>query len=215
SAEAVGDAIKIGRRGYLNARLCVHGKQGHSAYAERADNPIPKLARIIERLASARLDEGSAHFPPSSLEPPLISVPNTATNVIPGSAHANFNIRYNDLHTRADIEAWVREHCARAAREVGARFTLAFEGSGSVFLTQPGPLVATLTAAITAVTGRPPVLSTSGGTSDARFLEEIRPVVEAGLLNATAHQVDERVPIGDLLTLSAVYARFIEGYFGA
>src|SRR5581483_9939589 len=138
SGETVGDQIKIGRRGYVNARLLVQGKQGHSAYGERAENPIPKLARIIDRLSTTPLDAGSEHFQPSSLQATIISVPNTATNVIPGSAQANFNIRYNDLHTRAGIEAWVRGHCEAAAAEVGARFSLSFEGTGDVFLTKPG-----------------------------------------------------------------------------
>ena len=138
------DEIKIGRRGYVNAQLLVHGKQGHSAYAERAENPIPKLARIVDRLSSTPLDKGSEHFQPSSLQATIVSVPNTATNVIPGSARANFNIRYNDLHTRPKIEAWVREHCEIAAKEVGARFSLSFEGTGNVFLTKPGPLVDTM-----------------------------------------------------------------------
>jgi succinyl-diaminopimelate desuccinylase len=213
SSEAVGDQIKIGRRGYVNALLIVHGKQGHSAYGERAENPIPKLARIIDRLSSMPLDRGSEHFQPSSLQATIISVPNTATNVIPGSARANFNIRYNDLHTRASIEAWVRENCERAAAEVGARFTLTFEGTGNVFLTKPGPLVETMSRAIAAVTGAAPALTTNGGTSDARFIKDLCPVVEVGLRNATAHQVDEHVPVADLDRLTAIYRRFIEGYF--
>ena len=215
SSKAVVDEIKIGRRGYVNAQLVVHGKQGHSAYAERAENPIPKLARIVDRLSSTPLDKGSEHFQPSSLQATIISVPNTATNVIPGSARANFNIRYNDLHTRAKIEAWVREHCEKAAREVDARFSLTFEGSGDVFLTKPGPLVETMRGAVRAVTGRDPALTTNGGTSDARFLKELCPVVEVGLRNATAHQADESVPVADLLTLTAIYRKFIEKYFEA
>jgi succinyl-diaminopimelate desuccinylase len=215
SSAKVGDEVKIGRRGYLNARLVVHGKQGHSAYGERAENPIPKLARIIDRLSTTPLDKGTAQFQSSSLQATIISVPNTATNVIPGSAHANFNIRYNDLHTRASLEAWVRQQCERAAAEVGARFDLAFEGSGDVFLTKPGPLVETMRAAVKAVTGREPALTTNGGTSDARFIKDFCPVVEVGLLNATAHQVDERVPVADLATLTAIYRRFIEAYFAA
>jgi succinyl-diaminopimelate desuccinylase len=213
SDAAVGDQIKIGRRGTVNARLTVHGKQGHSAYAERAENPIPKLARIIDRLCAVRLDEGSRHFQASSLEATIVSVPNSATNVIPGSAQANFNIRYNDLHTRPGIEAWVREHCTQAAREVEARFSLAFEGTGDVFLTKPGPLVDTMRAAIEDVTGRQPALTTNGGTSDARFIREFCPVVEVGLRNATAHQADEHVPLADLATLTAIYRRFLEAYF--
>ena len=214
SGEAIGDQIKIGRRGYLNAKVVVHGKQGHSAYGERADNPIPKLARIIDRLANTPLDAGTEHFQASSVQPTIVSVPNTATNVIPGSAQANFNIRYNDRHTRASLEAWVREQCEAAAREKGARFSLKFEGTGDVFLTKPGPLVEIMRAAIRSATGREPALTTSGGTSDARFIKDLCPVVEVGLRNATAHQVDEHVPVADLLALTAIYARFIERYFG-
>jgi succinyl-diaminopimelate desuccinylase len=213
SSETVGDQIKIGRRGYVNARVVVHGKQGHSAYGERAENPIPKLARIIDRLSSSPLDAGSEHFQPSSLQATIVSVPNTATNVIPGSAQANFNIRYNDLHTRDRIEAWVRQHCEAAAKEVGARFSLSFEGTGNVFLTKPGPLVETMRAAIRAATGHEPALTTTGGTSDARFIKEFCPVVEVGLRNATAHQVDECVPVADLAALTAIYRRFLERYF--
>ncbi|HEY7086413.1 MAG TPA: succinyl-diaminopimelate desuccinylase [Hyphomicrobiaceae bacterium] len=213
SDAAVGDQIKIGRRGSVNARITVHGKQGHSAYADRAENPIPKLARIIDRLSTTPLDHGTAHFQPSSLEATIVSAPNSATNVIPASARANFNIRYNDLHSRSRIEAWVGEHCAQAAREVAARFSLAFEGTGDVFLTKPGPLVDTMRAAIEDVTGRAPALSTNGGTSDARFIKDFCPVVEVGLRNATAHQVDEHVPVADLTFLTAIYRRFIEAYF--
>ena len=213
SDAAVGDQIKIGRRGSVNARLTVYGKQGHSAYAERAENPIPKLARIIDRLSITRLDHGTAHFQPSSLEATIVSAPNSATNVIPDSARANFNIRYNDLHTRPGIEAWVGERCAEAAREVNARFSLSFEGTGDVFLTKPGALVDTMRAAIEGVTGRAPALTTNGGTSDARFIKDFCPVVEVGLCNATAHQVDEHVPVADLATLTAIYRRFMEAYF--
>jgi succinyl-diaminopimelate desuccinylase len=215
SDAAVGDQITIGRRGYVNAKLVVHGKQGHSAYGERAENPIPKLARIIDRLSTTPLDAGSKHFQPSSLQATIISVPNTATNVIPGSAQVNFNIRYNNLHTRAGIEAWVRENCEAAASEVAARFSLSFEGSGNVFLTEPGPLVETMRGAILAATGREPALTTNGGTSDARFIKELCPVVEVGLRNATAHQVDEHVAVADLVALTAIYRRFLEAYFGA
>jgi succinyl-diaminopimelate desuccinylase len=215
SDEAVGDQIKIGRRGYVNARVVVHGKQGHSAYGERAENPIPKLARIIDRLSTTPLDKGTEHFQPSSLQATIVSVPNAATNVIPGSAQANFNIRYNDLHTRSKVEAWVREHCEIAAKEVGATFSLSFEGTGNVFLTKPGPLVDTMRAAIQGVTGRQPALATTGGTSDARFIKDFCPVVEVGLRNATAHQVDEHVALDDLVTLTQIYRRFIERYFAA
>jgi succinyl-diaminopimelate desuccinylase len=215
SAQVVGDEIKIGRRGYLNAEVIVHGKQGHSAYGHLADNPVPKLARIIDRLSSTPLDAGTARFQPSSLQATIVSVPNTATNVIPGAALANFNIRYNDLHTRASVEAWVRAQCESAAKEAGAKFSLRFFGIGDVFLTEPGPLVETMRRAVQAVTGRAAALTTNGGTSDARFIFKHCPVIELGLLNATVHGVDERVPVADLLTLTQIYRRFIEDYFAA
>ena len=213
SADALGDEVKIGRRGYVNATVVVQGRQGHSAYGEKAENPIPKLARIIDRLTTSRLDNGTQHFQRTSLEPTIISVPNTATNVIPGSARANFNIRYNDLHTRPSIEAWVREQCQAAASELGAKFALSFEGNGDVFLTQPGPFIELMSASVEAITGRKPALTTNGGTSDARFIKDLCPVVEFGLRNATAHQVDEQVPIADLKALTAIYRRFIDDFF--
>jgi succinyl-diaminopimelate desuccinylase len=213
SADALGDEVKIGRRGYLNASVVVHGKQGHAAYGEKAENPIPKLARIIDRLATAVLDAGTEHFQRTSLEPTIISVPNTATNVIPGTARANFNIRYNDLHTRQGLQAWVQEQCQAAAGEVGAKFSLSFEGNGDVFLTKPGPLVEMMATAVQAITGRKPAFTTNGGTSDARFIKDLCPVVEFGLRNATAHQIDEHVPIADLLALTAIYRRFIALFF--
>ena len=215
SSQSVGDEIKIGRRGYLNAEVVVHGKQGHAAYAHRADNPVPKLARIIDRIASTPMDQGTARFQPSSVQATIISVPNTATNVIPGAALANFNIRYNDLHTRAQVETWVRERCDSAAKEIGASYSLRFFGTGDVFLTEPGPLVETMRGAVEAVTGRAAALTTNGGTSDARFIFRHCPVIEMGLVNATVHQVDERVPVADLLTLTKIYRRFIEDYFAA
>lgn len=213
SGKLLGDEIKIGRRGYMNAEVTVHGKQGHSAYAHLADNPIPKLARILDRIASTPMDMGTARFQPSSVQATLISVPNTATNVIPGAARANFNIRYNDLHTRDSAENWVRTQCAQAAAEVGAQFSLRFFGTGDVFLTEPGPLVDTMREAVKAVTGRTTSLTTNGGTSDARFIYKYCPVIELGLVNDTVHQVDERVPVADLLALTRIYHHFIESYF--
>ena len=211
--KALGDEIKIGRRGSLNADLIVHGKQGHAAYPNIADNPVPKLARIIDRLASAKIDEGTANFQPSNLQVTVISVPNTASNVIPANANAKLNIRYNDAWTRPKIEAWVRETAAEAAAEFGARFDLTFSGTGDVFLTKPGPLVSTLKDAIKSVTGRTPELTTGGGTSDARFIKDYCPVVEFGLVNATIHQVDEHTSIADLEALTDIYGRFIGNYF--
>jgi succinyl-diaminopimelate desuccinylase len=213
SSKVVGDELKIGRRGYLNAEVIVHGKQGHSAYGQLADNPLPKLARIIDRVSSRPMDAGTARFQPSSVQATIVSVPNTATNVIPGAALVNFNIRYNDLHTRADVEAWVKTQCESAAKEVGAQFSLRFFGIGDVFLTEPGPLVETMRGAVQAVTGRATALTTNGGTSDARFIFRHCPVIELGLVNATVHQVDECVPVADLLTLTQIYRKFIQDYF--
>lgn len=213
SSITVGDEIKIGRRGYVNAEVIVHGKQGHSAYGHLSDNPIPKLARIIDRLSSTPMDEGTQRFQPSCVQATILSVPNTATNVIPGAATANFNIRYNDLHTRESVEAWVRRQCEVAAGEIGARYSVRFFGIGDVFLTEPGPLVETMREAVKTVTGRPAQLTTNGGTSDARFIFRHCPVIELGLLNATAHQVDERVAVEDLATLTGIYRRFLADYF--
>ena len=213
SRYAVGDEIKIGRRGSLNGELIVEGKQGHAAYPHTADNPVPKLARIIDRLSHVKLDNGTAHFEPSHLVFTVISVPNTASNVIPGQARARFNVRYNDAHDRPRLEARLREACDAAAAELGARYTLTYSGTGDVFVTEPGPLVETMQAAVHEVTGKIPKLSTTGGTSDARFIKDHCPVIELGLLNETIHQVDERVPVSDLETLTRIYDRFLALYF--
>ncbi len=193
--------------------LVVHGKQGHSAYPQLADNPVPKLARIIDRLSTTKLDDGTENFQPSNLQVTVISVPNTATNVIPGQAIARANIRYNDAWTRPAIEDWVRETTAAAAKEVDAKYDLEFSGTGDVFLTKPGPLVTTLKDAVKSIIGRTPALTTGGGTSDARFIKDICPVVEFGLVNATIHQVDEHTSVADLETLTTIYERFITNYF--
>jgi succinyl-diaminopimelate desuccinylase len=212
---ALGDEIKIGRRGSLNGELVVRGRQGHAAYPAKAENPVPKLARLIDRLSSAKLDAGNSDFEPSGLQVTVISVPNTATNVIPAEARAKFNIRYNTEWTRPRLESWVRAQCVDAAAEVDARFDVTFSGTGDVFLTRPGPLVATLSDAVHAVTGRTPALTTGGGTSDARFIQAHCPVVEFGLVNETIHSIDERVAVADLEALTRIYQRFIEGYFTA
>ncbi len=211
--KALGDEIRIGRRGSLTIDLVVHGKQGHSAYPQLADNPVPKLARIIDRLSTTKLDDGTENFQPSNLQVTVISVPNTATNVIPGRAVARINIRYNDLWTRPQIEAWVRATVMNAAAEVAATYDLEFSGTGDVFLTKPGPLVSTLKEAVKSITGRVPALTTGGGTSDARFIKDMCPVVEFGLVNATIHQVDEHTSVSDLETLTTIYERFIRNYF--
>ncbi|MGI9524039.1 MAG: succinyl-diaminopimelate desuccinylase [Hyphomicrobiaceae bacterium] len=210
----IGDMIKIGRRGSVTAHIAVQGKQGHAAYPQLADNPVPKLARIIDRLSSISIDSGSDAFEPSRLQFTLISVPNTAANVIPGHARATLNVRYNDNWTRPKMEAWIREQCHAAAESVDAHFDLAFEGTGDVFLTKPGgQLVDATIAAVQSVTGLVPKLSTSGGTSDARFIQAYCPVIELGLVNKTIHQIDECCPVDHMHQLTSIYERLIEGYF--
>jgi succinyl-diaminopimelate desuccinylase len=214
SSKAVGDEVKIGRRGAVTVDLTVTGKQGHAAYGHLAENPIPRLARMIDRLSATPLDAGTARFQPSSVEATVLTAPGSTANVIPAWARATFSVRYNDLHDRAGIEAWVRAHCEDVARELAARFTLAFTGTHEVFVTEPGPLADAVCGAVQAVTGHAPALTTNGGASDASFIRKCCPVAELGLLNATAHQVDERVPVADLATLTAIYRRLIESYLG-
>ncbi len=210
---ALGDEIKIGRRGSLNGELVVAGRQGHVAYPHIADNPVPKLARIIDRLSSMPLDAGTPDFQASSLQFTVISVQNTASNVIPADARAKFNIRYNDLWQRPKVEAWVREQSAAAASSINAEYQLSFSGTGEVFLTKPGPLVDTMVAAVREVTGRTPALTTAGGTSDARFIQAYCPVIEFGLVNKTIHAVDECVAVADLQALTAIYERVLAQFF--
>jgi succinyl-diaminopimelate desuccinylase len=210
---ALGQEIKIGRRGSLNGELVVAGKQGHAAYPALAENPVPKLAHLIDRLSSTPMDTGTPDFEPSSLQVTVISAPNTATNVIPAEARAKFNIRYNTLWTRPKAEEWVRLQCEAGALKTGARWTVSFSGTGDVFLTKPGPLVKTMQTAVHAVTGTTPALTTNGGTSDARFIQAHCPVIEFGLINALAHHVDECVAVADLEKLTDIYEKFIVGFF--
>ncbi|MGI9413074.1 MAG: succinyl-diaminopimelate desuccinylase [Hyphomicrobiales bacterium] len=211
--DRLGQAIKIGRRGSLNAALKVGGVQGHSAYPHRADNPIPKIARMLDRLSSEPLDAGSEHFEPSTLAITSVDVGNPATNVIPASASAQFNIRYNDRHSVDSLKRWIAERCDAVAAELGGDYALDLSHTGDCFLTEPGPLVDVLAHAIEAETGQPPELATNGGTSDARFIKDFCPVVEFGLVGQTMHQVNERVPLGDLDVLTRIYRRFLDRYF--
>ena len=211
----IGDAIKIGRRGSLNGVLTVTGKQGHAAYPHLANNPIPGLLKILDSFSGAPLDHGTAHFMPSNLEVTSIDVGNSAVNVIPEQARAQFNIRFNDSHSGDSLKALLRNKAAAALRGTGLTWDIAFQLSGDSFVTEPGALITTLAQAIKAETGRQPELSTSGGTSDARFIKNYCPVVEFGLVNATIHKVDEHVPVRDLVTLTAIYRRFIDNYFKA
>ena len=202
-------------KGYCLAEIDVQGKEGHSAYPGKADNPIPKLSRLIDRLSRAPIDTGTANFEASNCQVTVMSVPNTAANVIPAEARATFTIRYNDLWRRPSIEEWVRLQCDATADAVNARYDVTFSGTGDVFLTQPGPLVDTLVKAIEDITGRTPALTTGGGTSDARFVKDHCPVVEFGLVNEMIHKVDERVAVADLESLTRIYGDFIARYFTA
>ena len=209
--ESLGDMIKIGRRGSMNGRLTVFGTQGHSAYPHLADNPLPRLVRMLQSLIEEPLDQGTEHFQPSTLALTTIDVGNPATNVIPGQARAGFNIRFNDLHTGASLEKWLRAKLDA----VGGRYDLTVEVSGEAFLTPPGPLSQVLSDAIRKVTGRAPELSTSGGTSDARFIRHHCPVAEFGLVGRTMHKADEQVAITDLERLADIYAEVLDRYFEA
>jgi len=214
SAQALGDVIKIGRRGSLNGTLTVNGKQGHVAYPDRADNPIRSIVRIMSALMAEPLDQGSAHFDPSNLEFTSIDVGNRTVNVIPAEVRARFNIRFNDHHTRDVLKALIERRAAAAC--AGARWRIDWEPSNAdVFLTPPSRFVDAVADSVAEIAGRRPVLSTSGGTSDARFIKNYCPVVEFGLVGRTMHQVDERTPTADLVTLTAIYRRIIERYFAA
>jgi succinyl-diaminopimelate desuccinylase len=209
----LGDMVKIGRRGSLNARLTVAGTQGHTAYPQLADNPLHHLARMLAALVDEPLDAGNAHFPPSSLQLTSIDVGNATTNVIPARATALFNVRFNDLHSSVDIESWIRERLDRALdASRGAGYDLSIQVSGESFLCPPGPWSSLISDAVAGVVGRPPALGTTGGTSDARFIKDHCTVAELGLLNATAHKVDEQVPLDDLARLTGTYRAVLERY---
>jgi succinyl-diaminopimelate desuccinylase len=212
SVEAVADTIKHGRRGSLNGRLTIRGRQGHAAYPHIADNPIRALAPILTALFSPPLDQGNADFEPTNLEVVSVDVGNPAFNVIPGEMRLTFNVRFNDLWTLDSLSAEIRRRVTGA--DVGGRATLTVEPSNAVaFLTKPGSFTDLVAAAVTNVTGRKPALSTGGGTSDARFIKNACPVVELGLVNATIHAVNERVAVDDLEALSRIYERALELYF--
>jgi len=213
NAKRIGEAIKIGRRGSLNASLKVTGTQGHVAYPHLASNPVKGLVQVLARLYDTPLDYGSAHFSPSNLEVTSIDVGNPATNVIPAAAEARFNIRYNDRHSADSLQVLLREKSQLALSGSGLSYTLEFEPPSHSFLTEPGALDRLLSEAVHEVTGLTPSLSTDGGTSDARFIKDFCPVVEFGLTTETIHKTDERVAVADLEQLTAVYRRFISLYF--
>jgi succinyl-diaminopimelate desuccinylase len=215
SSAVFGDMIKVGRRGSINAEITVQGVQGHVAYPQRAANPVPILLRLLLRLQERRLDEGYPEFQPSNLEITQIDVPNTATNVIPGTAKARLNIRFNPHHSGAELARWIEAEAADVARDFNGSVAIVPQISGEAFLTEPGPFTDVAAAAVRDIAGRDPELSTSGGTSDARFIRALCPVVELGLVGTTMHQVDERAPVAEILQLQAVYERLIERYFAA
>lgn len=214
NVEALGDTIKVGRRGSQSGTLYVDGVQGHVAYPHRAANPVPDISRLIVAISDEPLDHGSAQFQASNLEFTSVDVGDTANNVIPGQARAKFNIRYNDNHTQASLRELVETRLTKACgNRIRAR--IVWEPSNSnVFVTKSGPFTELAVSAIEEVTGRKPELSTSGGTSDARFISSYCPVIEFGLVGQTMHQVDERVPVGDLEQLTKVYRAILARYFG-
>jgi succinyl-diaminopimelate desuccinylase len=212
SANALGDMVKIGRRGSLTGRLTVHGVQGHTAYPHLADNAAHRLVAMLHALTSAELDRGSAHFPPSTLQVSTIDIGNPAANVIPAEARAVFNIRFNDCWTGESLKRWLGEQLDRAAGG-GGRHTLDVSVSGESFLVPPGILANRLAEAISDVTGRTPEFNTTGGTSDARFIHAHCPVAEFGLVGHTMHKIDERVDLADLVALTEIYRTFLDLYF--
>jgi succinyl-diaminopimelate desuccinylase len=214
NVEVLGDCIKVGRRGSQSGTLYVEGVQGHVAYPHRASNPVPDISRLIVALNDEPLDHGSAQFQASNLEFTSVDVGNTAGNVIPGQARAKFNIRFNDCHSREQLRALVEARLAKAAGN-RIRAHIAWEASNSdVFVIKPGPFTDLAVAAIEEVTGRKPEFSTSGGTSDARFIAKYCPVIEFGLVGQTMHQVDERTPVSDLEKLTRIYRGILDRYFG-
>ena len=210
----LGDMIKIGRRGSLNGYLTVSGIQGHTAYPHLADNPIHLIVKMLETITSKELDQGTDHFQASTIQVSTIDVNNPATNVIPAKARATFNVRFNDLHKATDIELWLREGFDTVINQTDSSYDLITKVSGEAFLSPPGQLSAVLSSAVTEVTGRSPVLSTSGGTSDARFIKDYCPVAEFGMVGATMHKIDESVKLVDLEVLTAIYTTTLENYFG-
>src|SRR6185437_13001382 len=205
--------VKVGRRGSINAEIAVTGVQGHVAYPHRAANPVPVLLGILSALQARRLDDGYPQFQPSNLEITKVDVPNTATNVIPGVARAQLNIRFNPGHSGESLRRWIEDEADAAAQGFKGSVAVTSQISGEAFLTEPGPFTDLVAAAVQDVAGHAPELSTTGGTSDARFIRALCPVVELGLVGKTMHQVDEAAPVEQILQLQAVYERLIERYF--
>ena len=211
--ENLGDMIKIGRRGSMTAYFTATGVQGHSAYPHRAKNPLPALAKLIDRLASHSLDEGTEHFDASTLAVTTIDTGNPANNVIPAMTRATVNIRFNDAHSSDGLTEWLQNECAIVKQQTGIDISMTTRVSGESFLTPPGKLSALVAHAVEAETGIAPKLSTTGGTSDARFIKSHCPVVEFGLVGKSMHQVDEHVEVDQVHKLKSIYKRILKDYF--
>ncbi len=213
SVGKAGDTLKIGRRGSINFRITVTGVQGHVGYPQEARNPIPVLAELVTQLANHRLDKGTDHFDSSTLSFTTIDVGNPATNVIPAEAHAAFNIRFNDRHTPESLTGWVKDRAQQLAHLSGCEIAVEAKTSGVAFLTQPGKFTQLVSDTVASVTGEAPFFSTSGGTSDARFIKDFCPVVELGLAGVTMHKSDECVPVAEIAALTDIYAALLAAYF--
>ncbi len=211
--ETIGDMIKIGRRGSMTAHFEVLGKQGHSAYLHKALNPMPAVALLAHRLSRHELDQGTDHFDPSTLSVTTIDTGNPASNVIPARTRMTVNLRFNDLHTGESLINWLQAEAEKVAQETGTKISMTHRISGEAFLTPPGDLSELVTRAIHKETNQNPVLSTTGGTSDARFVKSHCPVVEFGLVGHRMHEVDERVWVKDIHDLKRIYARILQDYF--
>ena len=210
---SMGEMIKIGRRGSLNAHFRVIGKQGHAAYPHRANNPMPAMMRLMDQLASHTLDEGTDHFDPSTLAIVTVDTGNPATNVIPAETRATVNIRFNDMHSGDNLTTWLEEQAAAIRDSFGVQVELKVKISGESFITPPGDLSDLVSKAVQAETGVTPELSTSGGTSDARFMKHHCPVVEFGLVGQSMHEVDENVEVAQIHQLKSIYTRILKDYF--
>lgn len=213
SVGKAGDTLKIGRRGSMNFQVTVTGVQGHVGYPQKAKNPIPVLAEMVTQFAAHKLDKGTEHFDPSTLSFTSMDVGNKATNVIPGEARAAFNIRFNDKHTPESLINWVEDRAQRIAHGSGCRIEITSQTSGVAFLTAPGKFTQLVSDTVASVTGQAPFFSTSGGTSDARFIKDVCPVAEIGVPGGTMHKVDECVPVEEINRLVDVYESILNSYF--
>ena len=213
SVGQAGDTLKIGRRGSINFKITVTGVQGHVGYPQKAKNPIPVLAELVTQLAGHKLDKGNEHFDPSTLAFTSMDVGNDTTNVIPGEARAAFNIRFNDKHTPESLINWVTDRSQRIAQESGCAIDVTSQTSGVSFLTAPGKFTQLVSDTVASVTGQSPFFSTSGGTSDARFIKDVCPVVELGLAGGTMHKADECVPVSEIASLTDIYEALLKAYF--